>query len=565
MFNRVFATKLRIFIKHFTFNTMKKLLLVLAAAFAVVACQTDLNDVRVSGNAVVSFQVQTPDVASRAYSDGASATHLQYAVYDEEGTLLNDLTVTDGVIHGSTTVELQLVTGNSYAVIFWAAAPNAPYSVDFANKTMTVDYTNALSNDEARDAFYKWHTFTVTGAQTETIKLKRPFAQLNIGTNDYEAAKSAGYEPTLSAVTVKNVYSTLNLWDGTVGGSREVTFDYAAIPTTETFPVANYDYLSMNYLLVAADKALVEIEFGYGEDNATPKTRIVGSVPVQRNYRTNIFGQLFTSDVDFNVIIVPTYDGAYTYEPVFASSVNELQTALAKAPAGSTVVLSKNVEWGAVTLGEVNNVTIEGNGAAIRFLTDANTKLENVTIRNINAAQFVTGAGQKGAFFVIDPAAQINNLVIENCVIVGDGKKNSYGITYPNSNATITVKDCSFSNLGYALQTTGGGGYASLVIDSCTFENILSWAIMPQYGYPGDLTVNACTFNNTKGGLIKTGKNNVIGGTFTFTNNVITNSVGHDGKDSEWFEVNASVNPKVISGNTKDGVAWTPGAAEGLN
>ena len=539
---------------------MKKLLLVLAAAFAVVACQTDLNDVCVSGNAVVTFQVQTPEVASRAYSDGTSATHLQYAVYDEAGTLLNDLTVTNGEIHGSTTVELQLVTGNSYAVIFWAAALNAPYSVDFANKTMTVDYTNALSNDEARDAFYKWHTFTVTGSQTEVIELKRPFAHLNIGTNDYDAAQSAGYEPTLSAVTVKNVYSTLNLSNGAVDGSREVTFDYAAIPTTETFPVANYDYLSMNYLLVAADKALVEIEFGYGEANATPKTRIVGSVPVQRNYRTNIFGQLFTSDVDFNVVIVPTYDGAYTYEPVFASSVNELQTALAEAPAGSTVVLSKNVEWGAVTLGEVNNVTIEGNGAAIRFLTDANTKLENVTIRNVVPAQFVTGAGQAGAFFVIDTAAQIENLVIENCVIVGDNNKNSYGITGKNPNATITVKDCSFSNLGYAIQAISGGGYASLVVEGCTFENINSWVIMPQYGYNGDLTVNNCTFNSVSDGLVKTG---ALSGLFTFTNNTITNSAGHDGKDSKWFEVKAA--NKVVSGNTKDGADWTPEAAQGLN
>jgi hypothetical protein len=430
---------------------------------------------------------------------------------------------------------------------------------------MSVDYTNALCNDEARDAFYKLHTFTVTGSQTEVVELRRPFAQLNIGTNDYLDAKKAGYEPTLSAVTVKSLCSKLNLWDGSVSESGEVTFDYAAIPTTETFPVAGYDYLSMNYLLVASEKGVIDIEFGYGEENATPKTRIVGSVPVQRNYRTNIYGQLFTSDVDFNVIIVPDYEDAYNLEPVFVSSAVELVTVLSKAAEGTTVVLNKDVDFGAVALGALKNVAIEGNGAAIRFETDANTNLENVTIRDINAAQFVTGAGQKGAFFVIDPAAQINNLVIENCVIVGDGNKNSYGITYPNSNATITVKDCTFRNLGYALQTTGGGGYASLVIDSCTFENILSWAIMPQYGYPGDLTVNACTFNNTKGGLIKTGKNHVIGGTFTFTNNVITNSVGHDGKDSAWFEVNASVNPKVISGNTKDGVDWTPGAAEGLN
>ena len=47
---------------------------------------------------------------------------------------------------------------------------------------MTVDYNGAASNDETRDAFYKYHTFTVKGAQTETIELRRPFAQLFGGT-----------------------------------------------------------------------------------------------------------------------------------------------------------------------------------------------------------------------------------------------------------------------------------------------------------------------------------------------------------------------------------------------
>lgn len=550
---------------------MKKLLLVLAAAFTMVACQMDANDLNVAtGDAVVSFAIETPVVASRAYSDGFTATHLQYAVYDANGVELTNLTNTTAEIHGSTTVDLQLVTGNDYTVIFWAAAPGAPYTVDFggnlANAEVSVDYTNALSNDETRDAFFKRHDFTVRGTQTETIELKRPFAQLNIGTNDYLAAKDAGYEPTLSAVTVKNIYNTLKLADGAVDGAGEVTFGYNAIPTTETFPVANYDYLSMNYLLVATDKALVDIEFGYGEANATPKTRIVGSVPVQRNYRTNIFGQLMTSDVDFNVIIVPEYeDPDYNVKATIVNSVDELGLVLADAEAGSTVVLSNQVV-GDIALEEVKDVTIDAYLTnSVRFVTSANTKLENVTIKNIDF-QFVTGAGQKGgACVVIDPAAQIENLVIENCNLVGNNNKSSYGIFGQNPNATITVKNCSFTDLGYAIQTISGGGYASLVIDSCTFENILSWAIMPQYGYPGDLTVNACTFNNTKGGLIKTGKNHVIGGTFTFTNNVITNSVGHDGADSKWFEVNASVNPKVISGNTKDGVDWTPGAAEGLN
>ena len=116
--------------------------------------------------------------------------------------------------------------------------------------------------------------------------------------------------------------------------------------------------------------------------------------------------------------------------------------------------------------------------------------------------------------------------------------------------------------MGYCVQATAGGGYAALTVENCVFEGIRSWAILPQYGYSGDLTITGCTFNNTVGGLVKTGAFN--GSTFTFTNNTITNSTGHDGKDSKWFEVNASTATKVISGNTLNGTDWTPAAAQGL-
>ena len=281
------------------------------AAFGMLltSCQNDLDFVQNAGEtSTVSFQVGTPEIATRAYSDGLTAKVLQYAVYDSEGNILSDLTETDATINGSTTVNLQLTTGDTYSVIFWAAAENAPYTVNFDEKTMTVSYDGAKSNDETRDAFYKYHTFTVTGAQTETIELKRPFAQLNIGTGDYTASENAGYVPTTSAVTVKNIYTTLSLVDGAATDETEAVFVANAIPEGEQFPVAGYEYLAMNYLLVNTEKEVVDVEFTYADASNDAKTRTVGSVPVQRNHRTNIYGKLLTSTVDINVEIKPEYD-----------------------------------------------------------------------------------------------------------------------------------------------------------------------------------------------------------------------------------------------------------------
>ena len=158
---------------------MKKIIYSLTALAVVLfaSCQKEDHAQIANDAATVSFYVSTPEIATRAYSDGTTATELQYAVYDADGKYLEDLTGTQD-INLSTTVEFKLATGNTYTVAFWADSEEAPYTVDFANKTMTVDYTGVVSNNENLDAFYAWHTFTVTGTQTENVELKRPFAQL---------------------------------------------------------------------------------------------------------------------------------------------------------------------------------------------------------------------------------------------------------------------------------------------------------------------------------------------------------------------------------------------------
>jgi hypothetical protein len=143
---------------------IKKIMCSMAAIamLFVASCQKSEDFAGNAGEtAMVSFSVNTPEMG-RSFSDGTMATVLQYAIYDEAGAELTALTKTDATINGSTTVELQLTTGQSYSAIFWAAAPNAPYTVDFANTTMTVDYATAVSNDEKRDAFFKKVAFTVS-------------------------------------------------------------------------------------------------------------------------------------------------------------------------------------------------------------------------------------------------------------------------------------------------------------------------------------------------------------------------------------------------------------------
>ena len=119
---------------------MKKLFVLMAAAFAMVACQTDINEVGVvaDGVATVEFEVGAPQM--RSYSDGMTATKLQYAVYEvkvegENKTLsyLENLTAAgdeaETLVGGKANVKIELANNKKYAVIFLSVAiGHSPYN-----------------------------------------------------------------------------------------------------------------------------------------------------------------------------------------------------------------------------------------------------------------------------------------------------------------------------------------------------------------------------------------------------------------------------------------------------
>ena len=443
----------------------------------------------------VTFEVGTP---TRAYSDGKTATVLQYAVYevvdkDNEGTaeILNPLTVTNGEINISTTVKLQLVTGNTYTVVFWAAAEGAPYEVTFTQQLkdakMKVSYAGAVSNAENRDAFYKRHTFTVKGAQTETIELRRPFAQLNIGANDFDAAEKAGYTPDLSYVKVTSLGNILNLCNDKVevengGEPAVITFGDAAIPANETFPVTGHKYLAMNYLLVNSEKEVVDIEFGYTDtDENIAKVRTVGSVPVQRNYRTNIYGQLLTSDVDIVVEIKPEYEGehnggAASGNVTYVKNLAELQAALDQEPVAGVdhyIYLAADIKGdGYVTRTENGgNIVIDGQDhkydGQIRIKGMSVIGQETTVIRNIN---FETATKSMEFIWSNDTAngsywRYANNVTVENCDFKATGEalhtavavkfQQAYNIAIKGCNADGLHSLCQFQSYDNALLIEG--------------------------------------------------------------------------------------------------------------
>lgn len=352
---------------------MKRYLLstftIAAAALLVTSCNDEMdNGLKTGDEGTVTFTAQLPsEMGTRAFADGLTAKHLQYAVYEAGQStplkVFGDETTVVGeaeMVNLKKSVTLKLTSGKSYDVIFWAdATTDSPYTFNPASQEVSVDYSKVNNNSDNCDAFFKKETITVSGNQSVDVKLTRPFAQVNIGTDDFDAAKASGLEVTQTEVVAK-AFATLNLATGEVSDEADRTFTMKAIPTASDgeFPVAGgYKYLSMDYLLVGADKATVDVAFNYGG----PQSRTFTNVPVQRNYRTNIYGSLLTNTTDFNVVI----------EPAFATTNYNLGALYTASQIGGAVTLSDNVDFDrtiAVQPGKTMSVNL--NGKTVKNTTD---------------------------------------------------------------------------------------------------------------------------------------------------------------------------------------------------
>lgn len=453
---------------------MKRLFLFLAVAglMATTACSRDeMESAGMNGDGVVTFSARLPEqLQTRSMGDGQTARKLTYAVYaaGEQTPLLTSES------EGAPAVEftdlkaqltLRLTTGKSYDVLFWADAygqkdESNPYKVDYQAQTVTVDYAAAESNDESRDAFFGSVTgMKVTGVMSQDVTLVRPFAQVNVGTDDLEEAVAGGLQSAALATSMSatNVPTTLNLLNGTTTGSTSVDFASHAVPT-ESLVVSGrtYTYLAMNYLLMGADKTTTNIAFAF-TDGATTGNLTFSNVPVQRNYRTNIIGSVLTGDVDFDIDI----------DPGFGEPDHNLSQLLFAAENGGTVELEENMTLEQeITVAEGKKMELNLNGHDIVFDSE-----ELYTAFNVNGDMVINGPG---------------NISYKNG-----------GILIVNKNGSLVINGGDFSSDVNCIQVYGGslainGGHFSVtqMVDG-------HWYLLNQLDSdPGTVAIKGGTFVN---------------------------------------------------------------------
>ncbi|MBQ5723831.1 MAG: FimB/Mfa2 family fimbrial subunit, partial [Muribaculaceae bacterium] len=405
------------------------------AMLATTSCKDDFAESFVGEEATVEFSISTADMNTRAFSEGEQVDHLHYAIYEEDGTITQLTAKNVDFKDRQETLRLNLKTGKTYKAIFWADDENAPYDIDFNAKTMKIalnsDYMK--SNNDMLDAFYAVEEINVSQSATKNVVLTRPFAQINVGTNDWTESVNANYRPTQSSMSVP-VYTTLNLWNGSVEDRYQVEYAYNDLPT-EALEVngQNYTYIAMNYVLVD-ERETIDVTFKHKDAKGVETSKTVGSVPVQRNFRTNLYGSLLTSQQEVNITINPAFGGVENKEIVEVATADDLQTAIANPNVGQ-VVLTSDIEMSDIlVIGAPSNnpaPTRSGAVAASRNLViDGNGK----TLKS-NAARAINVSG-------------VDGVTIKNLNIITSGER---AINIIQNATNVTIEDVTATAANYTV------------------------------------------------------------------------------------------------------------------
>lgn len=283
-------------------------------AFAASSCQKEPGP---NGRLTdVSISVAMPELESKVISDGESADIVYWAGFDENGNPVDGLNGIASVSGMHASFDVKLVKHYTYSFVFWAQdsdckAYDLREFVEYGK--VGVSYEGA-ANDESRDAFYKQEDITITSAdEVKTIRLSRPFAQINFLAADYQSIEDVDLQSTLkSTVSIAGLPTVLNGLDGTVSGDASTYFTAAAVPTDPAYMTVKnemYGWYSMNYVLAGDEKKLNEVtaSFTHGK-SVTPIEVLVENVPYRRNHRTNIIGSFLTDFAEVKVVIMNGFD-----------------------------------------------------------------------------------------------------------------------------------------------------------------------------------------------------------------------------------------------------------------
>ena len=469
---------------------MKKLIycaLALAAGLFATSCMQE-NLEPVQGGNTVTFTVEIPEVATKAAAVGNEANKIDdlvYAVYrtseDSVDEALKDWNANTTFLYaknydvnpfnnGSATISLELLNDQNHIVLLWAQHDNTWVTGEDATALTNISYPEPLRvNAGEADKYAAFSTVKFIAANNRAnaspIVLTRPFAQINIATLDptnynVEIGSEGG-----TVITVNGAGSAFNVASQSPAGTADVTYSWTGKVSANTLTVNSQDYdhyLAMGYVF-ASDAVSVDYTITTTSGHGTI-TNSIPNVPVAKNYRTNIIGNLLTSDVKYNVTLDKDWSPAGNVDNDKVVSVWDGSSIAEPSENAGTYTIStaEELAWLAAAV----NGTLPETKAAVAAQNFSGKTFKLMCDIDLNGFEW-TPIGSKTTRFA--GLFDGDNHTISNFYVNQEGYAGLFGNVYVGEVNNLTVKDVTIVANHYAGGIVGQG-YVNM--ENCHVENI---------------------------------------------------------------------------------------------
>lgn len=499
-----------------------------AVALLLASCQRDeLQGGSISGEErVVTVTAVMPSDPVEVRSndkpgDGTLANRCLMQVYvvdDPQTPIAYGEPQTAAVSNLSATFETRLMSGHAYRLVFWADCATAPaaeggeyrdkyYDTEEFPSKVSLITTAFRGNQDELDAFFGEASVTAeqlaAGPVSVTADLTRPFGQLNIYATDYAQIPVENMKPAAVNIAFTNIYTSIDLTTGELSDLAPVTYAAAVAPHDAATGHLTFDYL----LATGEEDAIADFTMNfYTSADATAgaaEPYTFSSIPVRRNYITNVRGNLLTDRTAVTVDVVPLFSNAED---------NPIEVNLVEA--GSTVNMPDDdivvtVPEGTMTSSEVYTITaksvvLAGEGAAaedniMESIRMNITAEEGVTVRNLAFTGETPKADGNASISINTPGG----VVVENVVWDRDCY-NPIEINLDSKgepSSAVTVRNCDFqtavgNNCISIFGMTEGG---VVTLEGCTFVRSNNALRMSNRTNAEDVVINItdCTYKET--------------------------------------------------------------------
>lgn len=500
-----------------------------AAALLLASCQREeLGGSSLSGEEVtVSISAVMPDGGSAVVKsdtepgNGSFANRCIMQIYylpDRESGYADPIPYGDRVtvaVSGMKALfpDQRLVSGHDYRFVFWAdhvtdnssaeaLAQDLHYDTEeFPIVSFKEEEDGTLSyssNDDTRDAFFAADVRKISGPSSLSFDLKRPFGQLNIITTDWGVIPGdedvvEHLRPSKVKLEFSSLSNSIDLVSGEVTGSVNISsevVEVSQVPLNGDSKQLSFDYIfakdgeqtvlddfTMDFLL---DDGITEVTEAYTFTN----------IPVQRNYQTNVSGNLLTDRTGIDVEVVPDFN-----EPDMDKDA-ELMKLLAAIENGREYTLQDDIEITEplVIDGESKTVTVKLNGFDIINTTsvpDTDQRYGNTTVFQVSGSSVLNIEGEGNVHAISSEPNQDGYRMA--VYALGKATVNIYGgnffndqdynnheaqldLIYADQNAVINIyggrfESGSSNSSGYWVLNLKDGSNAAINVYGGTFVN----------------------------------------------------------------------------------------------